>query len=525
MSTERVTISPRLLPGEKVVHIEDFRIRKPEKHPNTVPALKLLTGVTRYAEVGTNGPAVASRATEENEGVDGLGLFEAPFGRDSLTVALLLKEKHPPLINATIKKAAELQGVNFNFYSEEEPGKIFHEDRHPDDHTVDYQRNEAKWEFPYYGSVDSTPLFIQGVHAAFTHDPDYLNNHYEGRDTTSHTIEYALDKAVGWIEKVTTPTPDNPEGLLEFKRINTIGGITNQAWKDSGDSYMHADGALANHEKGIASIEVQSQLYDARIDAAEIYEQLSEKAEGEKRAGYLAKASKLREGAAHLRKTVIEKFWVEDERGGYFALGTDRDNEGNLRQLKVRTSNMGRLLNSRILEGDDPETVYKRDEVIKTLFSPEMLAASGIRTLSNKEARFRPGAYHNGSVWLFDTYLIAQGLERHGFYGLAEDLKGRLGAVVAKYHKFPEFARGGDEDEPMLNERIIDVVDENTGLINRIEQPPQEIQAWSVAAILAEKLARNPLKAKKEPKPLIALDVKKRQLEETLLPTRLIRAA
>ncbi len=104
---------------------------------------------------------------------------------------------------------------------------------------------------------------------------------------------------------------------------------------------------------------------------------------------------------------------------------------------------MGRLLDSRILEGNDPDIIQKREAVVRTLFSDEMLAASGVRTLSNKEVRFRPGAYHNGSVWLFDTYLIALGLERHGYFGLAENLKERIGRVVTQFNKFPEFAKGG----------------------------------------------------------------------------------
>lgn len=524
MRAEVPDLGRYLLPGERVVNVERFNIKRPDKPLSSVQALAILAGVTSSLEVGNNGPVVASRATKENEGIDGLGLFETPFGRDSLTVALLLHKKYPRLTQATVKKAAELQGVQLDLDSEEEVGKIFHEERHPDDPSVKRLIEEAHWKFPYYGSIDATPLFIQAVGVASKDNHNFLKETYHGRDQQIHTFEYAFDQAVIWLEKQTAKTTDNPEGLLEFKRLNTRGGIINQSWKDSGDSYMHADGTLANHNKGIASIEVQAQAYDSFLNAAEVYEQLRHVVTDEQREVYGAKVQRLRAKALDIRQKVLDIFWNEDERGGYFALGTDRDEQGDIRPLQVRSSNMGRLLNSRIFDGNDPEIVHKREAVIRTLFSDEMLAASGIRTLSNREVRFRPGAYHNGSVWLFDTYLIALGLERHSYYGLAESLKERIGNVVTKFNKFPEFARGGDEEEPMLNERIVDIFDENTGSYNRIEQPPQEIQAWSVASVVAEKFDRNPLRSHL-PKLTSAIDWGKRQLELELLTTHVLRAA
>src|SRR5690606_30664910 len=124
----------------------------------------------------------------------------------------------------------------------------------------------------------------------------------------------------------------------------------NQVWKDSPDAYHHSDGTLANHTSGIASIEVQTTAYDALLDAALLYED------------YLNTpdiAYTLREQAEELRSTILNEFWT-DEKGGYFVLGTDRDELGNLRQLKVRTSNMGHTLNSRLLAGNDPYITDRR---------------------------------------------------------------------------------------------------------------------------------------------------------------------
>ena len=142
---------------------------------------------------------------------------------------------------------------------------------------------------------------------------------------------------------------------------------------------------------------------------------------------------------------------------------------------------MGHLLNSRLLEGEDMR--YFVERTVFHLFSPEMLNASGIRTLAKDEVRYRPGAYHNGSVWLWDTALIADGLRRHGFKQLSRVLASRVQRVIDVTKKLPEFARGDDDPVPRLNSRIVEVVDEN-GKVNRVEQPTQEVQAWTVAAAI-----------------------------------------
>ena len=134
--------------------------------------------------------------------------------------------------------------------------------------------------------------------------------------------------------------------------------------------------------QGIASIEVQVTTYDALLDAAYLFEEVFENP---------TRADSLRAQAQSLGTAIIDHFWTEDK-GGYFVLGTDRDESGNVRQLKIRTSNMGHVLNSRLLQGDDPENVRMRTAVVKQILSPELLCRSGIRTLASDEIRFRPGA-------------------------------------------------------------------------------------------------------------------------------------
>ena len=83
--------------------------------------------------------------------------------------------------------------------------------------------------------------------------------------------------------------------------------------------------------------------------------------------------------------------------------------DGNKRQCKVKTSNAGQCLFTGIA---DKEHAAKMAE---ELFKEDMFSGWGIRTISNKEKRYNPISYHNGSVWPHDNSLIGYGLARYGF--------------------------------------------------------------------------------------------------------------
>jgi glycogen debranching enzyme len=142
---------------------------------------------------------------------------------------------------------------------------------------------------------------------------------------------------------------------------------------------------------------------------------------------------------------------------------------------------MGWLLGSRLLDGRDD----RRRRIVELLLSDEFLADAGIRTLSSREARFRPRSYHNGTVWPHDNYTISLGLERCGFVDEAAEIRRRLLATCAATHRYPEFVAGITDGGDPVTRRIVDVYDEVNDRPNRIEQPPQEITAWTVTAAVA----------------------------------------
>jgi len=369
-----------------------------------------------------------------------------------------------------------MQGLEDHFEREEELGRIVHEARDPNDPIALQLTKSRGWGWPYYATVDATPEFIRTLTAYCQRSEEnraFLSELYVDRHGNTQTMSHALELALLWI---TRRLSSNEEGILEYCTPLEF-GAENQVWKDSWDAYHHADGTLANHKRGIASIEVQVTAYDALIDAAILYEDILDDPN---------RAKHLRHQANELKQAIFSLFWT-DEKGGYFVLGTDRDKNGTLRQLKVRTSNMGHVLNSRLLEGDDPKLVHMRSCVIKQILSPEMLNISGIRTLASDEVRFRPGAYQNGSVWLWDTHHIAKGLRRLGYRTEANDLDQRLLNVVKQTKMFPEYVRGDDLSVPRINTQTIILWDDVNKRENVVEQPPQEVQAWTVAAILATK--------------------------------------
>ncbi|MDE3190736.1 MAG: hypothetical protein KGL94_07965 [Acidobacteriota bacterium] len=434
-----------LLAGEQVASVQELDLADPPAMPDAVEELCKLADVERPEEIGDNGPAVAARATEANESHEAVRLFEVVFGRDSITVALMVADVFPKLLEATVLYHAGIQGVRYVERSEEEPGRIAHEVRDPG--------TPGPWTFPYYGAVDATPLFVRAAVRVI-----------ERRPELAAQVDDALLAAVEWTLR---RLEGDDLGLLSHLRANPD-GLENQVWKDSWDSMSHADGSIANHGAPVASVEVQALAYDALIEALPHH----------------PRPGVLRAAADRLERAVEEHLWIDDAEGGFYAIGVDRDPAtGAPRALATRASNMGRLLDSRLL--DRPEHDARRRRIVELLTSDEFLAEGGIRTLSAREARFRARAYHNGNCWGFDAYLASLGFERHGFLDEAQELRRRVAAACRTTHRFPEFVAGGEPGSELIAKRIVDVYDAVNGRMNRVEQPPQEIQGWTVGAMVA----------------------------------------
>jgi glycogen debranching enzyme len=414
--------------------------------------------VERLSELGTNGPLLASAGAHS--------LFHCLFGRDSLRMATDLLEDFPAVAHSTLFELARLQGVTDNVRGEEEPGRILHEFRHPDDpHAI--RLGADGWDFPYYGAVDTTPQWINllGAYCA-RHGTAILDETVTDRLWRSVTIRDSLLSALAWM----VGRMDDPlgGGYLWVRRAHPS-GIANQVWEDSHDSYLHADGQLFDPARAFAPVAVQGYAYDALTIAADLLESAP---------GPLPfEAAWLRERAARLRQRVLAEFWQDDL--GTFAQAMSVEADGSLKAARVVASSAGHLLNGRILAGD--EAAEQRARLIRRFACPDLLAGAGIRTKAIGTPRFRAGSYHNGSTWPMDTGVIADGLRRWGHIRAADDLETRVLDGCRLTGGFPEFLRGDLDGRVAVNTAIVDsIVD---GVPNRLEQPPQANQGWTVTRV------------------------------------------
>ena len=195
-----------------------------------------------------------------------------------------------------------------------------------------------------------------------------------------------LERALAWIDGPGDPDGD---GFVEYLR-RSPNGLTNQGWKDSRDSIMHADGSLA--EGPIALCEVQAYVYAARLGLSRVARCL----------GHHARAEQLASAAERMRTAFADAFWC-DELATY-ALALD----GRKRMCRVRSSNAGHALLTGIARPDHAAAVAQ------TLLSEDHFSGWGVRTLATSAPRYNPMSYHDGSVWPHDNALIAAGLARYG---------------------------------------------------------------------------------------------------------------
>jgi glycogen debranching enzyme len=451
-----------LLPGETVTSIRPIASTRRPHHPDATRALASLARVDSREQIGRRGPVLAAIA---HPGVadPAFHSFEAVFGRDSLVSALSVASQFPTLLLETVRYLAIHQGQKVDKSKAEEPGKIPHEIRSPDDPVAAQLTTEHGWGWPYYGSIDATPLFLLACARCAATSEACLDITLRRDDGSTTSLRQSVRKAAEWLA---AKLESSTAGFLETSAVHARGGLANQTWKDSWDAYSTADGTIVMPP--VASVEVQALAFDAAQAASRLLRDMAPEL-----------AARLQVSASRVQGAVLNILWLDDS--GHFALGARNAGPGvGYQPIAVAASNMGHLLDSGLLTG--PECAEMRQRTVEKLFTPELLCAGGIRTLGTNEVRYRAGSYHNGSCWPWDTAKIVRGLRRFGFHRLANALGRRVADVCFQFGGFPEFCRG-DANAILFNDRVVDVRDRD-GRPNRIEQPPQQVQAWTVAAII-----------------------------------------
>jgi glycogen debranching enzyme len=385
----------RLIAGAPELQTDSLTLRRAYRRSiQDFAALQILPAADTTAGLDSPAPGGAGDGRDEFIIAAGIPWYMTLFGRDSLITAYQALPFFPAAAKGTLRALARLQGTRVDRLRAEEPGKILHEYRSP---TFAGFQNRAAM-FPYYGTIDATPLFLRLLADAYRVTGDL--------ELARELREHAL-RALDWMARYGDRDGD---GYLEYLR-EADAGLENQGWKDAGDALRYRDGRLA--PPPIALCEVQGYAYAARVGMAEVFAALGEP----------ERAAALAAEAAALRERFNRDFWMEER--GCFAFALD----GAKHQVDALTSNAGQVLWSGIADAEKARAVAAR------MVAPELFSGWGVRTMAATEGGYNPISYHNGSVWPHDTSLIVAGLAR---YGCVEEARRIAAGMLAALDYSPD---------------------------------------------------------------------------------------
>ncbi|HEX5823431.1 MAG TPA: glycogen debranching N-terminal domain-containing protein [Candidatus Limnocylindrales bacterium] len=340
----------------------------------------------------------------------GVPWFATLFGRDALIASFQALAFRPQIAVETLSVLAAYQATEDDPWRDAEPGKILHELR-----SGEMAGAGELPHTPYYGSVDSTPLWLILFGATYDWTGD--------RAFVDRLWPNAL-AALEWIDRYGDHSGD---GFVEYERRSER-GLLNQGWKDSSDAIR--DRAGRGPTMPVALAEVQGYVFDAKRRMAALATVRGEN----------ALAQRLLAEAETLRGRFEEAFWVEDQR--YYAMARD----GDKRQLDAIGSNAGQCLWTGIASAE------RAREVADRLMGPGMFSGWGIRTYAEDQPGYNPIGYHTGSVWPHDTSLIAAGLRRYGFDEESNRVVGHVFQAAQHFpdYRLPELFCGFDRDQASM---------------------------------------------------------------------------
>ncbi len=364
-------------------------------------------------------------ASSESVAADDPGRFHALFGRDSLITALQVLPERPGVAAATLRALAARQGKAEDPETEEQPGRILHEDRPVAPRwLVDLDWPVRDGALRYFGTSDATSWFLVLLDA--TQDAALADELAASRAAAARWLERAL--AAGG-------------GLVRCGPREHPGGLAQQGWRDAQDPANDEHGGGIVREDGstptapLADADTQAAAV-AALDALTRLEP--------------DRSEHWRRAASDLRRKVEQHFTPD-----VMALEADD------RPVTGAGSQLGWLLWADALSPDAAGAAAAR------LTRPDVLTAYGVRTLASTHPAFLPEGYHRGAVWPFDCWFAWGGLRAAGEAESAEQVRDGVRRAVAALGGCPELYSVGPD-----------------GDLRRIPIANQ-VQAWTVGALTA----------------------------------------
>ena len=243
--------------------------------------------------------------SNDDEGVPyidaGVPWYSTLFGRDSLITAYEVLAVNTDLAWGTLRGLAALQGKKVDEWRDEEPGKILHEVR-----VGELARAGEIPHTPYYGSIDSTPLWLAVLASAY-----FWTNDVE-------SVKELWPNALACLEWIDTYGDVDGDGYVEYARKSEQGprqpGMEGQPRRDRVPRRDAGRGARSPSSRSRATCTWRRSAWPA-WPATSARPQLAERLDGE---------------AKELKERFNRDFWMEKE--GYYALALD----GKKQQVPVR---------------------------------------------------------------------------------------------------------------------------------------------------------------------------------------------
>lgn len=476
-----------MLPTDEIVEVIEHQPIRLDPLPDPISLLDRLSGG------GTHIP-VASLPLGHDEAQR---RFIVPFGSDALWISDLAGSDKLQLV--TVLHLAAQQGLPRGAAPRpeeydarcEEPGRILHEERDP---ATDPQARALTarkgWGWPYFHTDHTTPLFVERLATLASQRPGLLRQRVTQRDGVERTLAEVLGASVGWILRRQDPA----SALLFSHRVTFATGTQGRApsaygvWQDSRDAAVLEDGSISLDP--IAWTEVQGYTHDALKCVARLVDtvpMLSVELAPHLHP-FVSNVDQivpyLLQRAATVERSVLDHGRATDRHGPFFTYGIRMTPDG-LAPIKVRKSNPGHLLDSEMFRAPSHQPVV--EQLITSLLDRRVGMATpfGVATLDPSHPSFRPGAYHNGQVWLWEQIVMARGAESRGHHEIGKWLRDGVDLAVQQLQQYPEFVRWTKGPTAEVNTHEIKVRTTAPGMGDWLRvavQQPQAVQGWTVGA-------------------------------------------